>query len=105
MDGCFITRENSMKAILQTCIDIENRVGEIYQQLVNHPDASAELREIWQAMAHDELRHAHRIRLVADRLEMARIKECGVTDLEVQGLFDRADEIFHDAQAGNLVPR
>jgi rubrerythrin len=91
-----------MKAILQTCNDIENRVGEIYQQLVNHPDASAEQREIWQDMPHDALCHAHRIRLAADRLEMAGIKECGVTDLEVQGVFDRADEIFHDAQAGTL---
>ena len=27
-----------MKAILQTCIDVEERVGEIYQQLVDHPD-------------------------------------------------------------------
>jgi rubrerythrin len=91
-----------MKAILQTCIDIENRVGKIYQQLVDHTDVSTEFREIWQAMADDELRLAHRIRLVADRLEMAGIKECGVTDLEVLGLFDRAEEIFDDAQTGTL---
>lgn len=91
-----------MKAILQTCIDIEKRVGEIYQLMMKHPAASEELREIWQEMADDELRHAQRIRLVADRLEMAGIKACGLTDLEVRELFDRADEIYHDAQEGNL---
>jgi hypothetical protein len=31
--------EATMKAVLQTCIDVEERVGEIYQQLVEHPEA------------------------------------------------------------------
>ena len=39
-------RESTMKKILQTCIAIEERVGEIYQHLVKHPDANDELREI-----------------------------------------------------------
>ena len=73
-----------MKAILQTCIDIEERVGEIYQQLVKHPDANDELREIWQEMADDEMRHAHRIRLVGDRFEMAGVLVCGLSREDVQ---------------------
>jgi rubrerythrin len=91
-----------MKAILQTCVDIEERVGEIYQQLVKHPDANGELREIWQEMADDEMRHAHRIRLVSDRLEMAGLKDCGITEQEVRELLDRAGEILLDAQEGSL---
>jgi rubrerythrin len=91
-----------MKAILQTCIDIEERVGEIYQQLVNHPDANDELREIWQEMADDEMRHAHRIRLVSDRFEIAGVLVCGLSLEGVQELFDRAGEILLDAQEGSL---
>jgi rubrerythrin len=91
-----------MKAILQTCIDVEERVGEIYQQLVNHPDINEELRQIWQEMADDEMRHAHRIRLVSDRLEMAGVSECGLTGEEVQALLDRAGEILLDVQEGSL---
>jgi len=91
-----------MKAILQTCVAIEERVGEIYQQLVHHPEASEELGEIWQEMADDEMRHAHRIRLVADRLEMAGVTECGLTGEEAQGLLDRAGEILLDVQEGCL---
>jgi rubrerythrin len=91
-----------MKAILQTCVDIEERVGEIYQQLVKHPDANDELREIWQEMADDEMRHAHRIRLVSDRLEMAGVNDCGITEQEVRELLDRAGEILLDAQEGSL---
>ncbi|GEM_PF-2374683 len=91
-----------MKAILQSCIDVEERVGEIYQQLVNHPDANDELREIWQEMADDELRHAHRIRLVNDLFEIAGVLECGLNLEEVQELFDRAGEILLDAQEGSL---
>jgi rubrerythrin len=91
-----------MKAILQTCIDVEERVGEIYQQLVNHPEANDELREIWQEMADDEMRHAHRIRLVSDRFEMAGVVACGLTREGVQELLDRAGEILLDAQEGSL---
>ncbi len=91
-----------MKAILQTCIDVEERVGEIYQQLVNHPDANDELREIWQEMADDEMRHAHRIRLVNDRFEIAGVLECSLGREEVQELFDRAGEILLDAQECSL---
>ena len=91
-----------MKAILQTCIDVEERVGEIYQQLVNHPYANDELREIWQEMADDEMRHAHRVRLVSDRFEMAGVLVCGLNLEGVQELFDRAGEILLDAQEGSL---
>ncbi len=91
-----------MKAILQTCIDVEERVGEIYQQLVDHPDANDELREIWQEMADDELRHAHRIRLVNDRFEIAGVVNCNLSREGVQELFDRAGEILLDVQEGNL---
>jgi rubrerythrin len=91
-----------MKAILQTCVDIEERVGEIYQQLVKHPDANDELRELWQEMADDEMRHAHRVRLVSERLEMAGVKDCGITEQEVRDLLDRAGEILLDAQEGSL---
>ena len=91
-----------MKAVLQTCIDVEERVGEIYQQLVNHPDVNEELREIWLEMADDEMRHAHRIRLTADRLEMAGVTEIGISADEVQALLDRAGEILLDVQEGSL---
>ncbi len=91
-----------MKAILQTCIDVEERVGEIYQQLVNHPDANDELREIWQEMADDEMRHAHRIRLVNDRFEVAGVLKCSLTNEGAQELFDRAGEILLDVQEGSL---
>ena len=91
-----------MKAILQTCVDVEERVGEIYQQLVNHPDANEELREIWQEMADDEMRHAHRIRLVNDRFEIAGVMACGLSAEGVLELMDRAGEILLDAQEGSL---
>jgi rubrerythrin len=91
-----------MKAIMQTCIDIEERVGEIYQQFVKLPAASEELREIWQEMADDELRHANRIRLTVDRLEMAGIRDLGMSGEEVQQLLDRAGEILAEAQEGKL---
>ena len=91
-----------MKAILQTCVDVEERVGEIYQQLVNHPDANEELREIWQEMADDEMRHAHRIRLVNVRFEIAGVMACGLSAEGVLELMDRAGEILLDAQEGSL---
>ena len=91
-----------MKAILQTCIDVEERVGEIYQQLVDHPDANDELREIWQEMADDEMRHASRIRLVSDRFDMGGVIECRLSREGVQKLLDRAGEILLDAQEGSL---
>ena len=91
-----------MKAVLQACIDIEERVGEIYQLFVKHPDISDELRDIWQEMADDELRHAHRIRLVNDRFEIAGVVNCNLSREGVQELFDRAGEILLDVQEGNL---
>jgi rubrerythrin len=91
-----------MKAILQTCIAVEERVGDIYAELVKHPEADEELQEIWQEMADDEARHAHRIRLVADRLEMAGVSEVGISADEVQGLLDRAGEVLLEAQEGRL---
>ena len=91
-----------MKAILKTCVDVEERVGEIYQQLVKHPDANDELREIWQEMADDEMRHAHRIRLVSDRFDMAGVIACGLSREGVQELLDRAGELLLDAQEGSL---
>lgn len=91
-----------MKAILQTCIDVEERVGEIYQLLVEHPDANDELREIWQEMAEDEMRHAYRIRLVSDRFEIAGVMKCDLSREGVLELLDRAGEILLDAQEGSL---
>ncbi len=91
-----------MKAILQTCIDIEERVGEIYQQLMMHPDANKELRDIWREMADDEMRHAHRIRSVSDQFEIAGVLSCSLNHEEVQQLLDRAGEILLDAQEGSL---
>lgn len=91
-----------MKAVLQTCVDVEERVAAIYLELVQHPDAGEELREIWQEMADDEARHAHRIRLVADRLEIAGVTEIGLEAAEVQGLLDRAGELLQEAQEGAL---
>lgn len=91
-----------MKAILQTCIDVEERVGEIYRLLVKHPDANEELREIWQEMADDEMRHASRIRLVAERFEVAGVLTCNLTSESVQELMDRAGEILLDVQEGRL---
>ncbi len=91
-----------MKAILKTCIAVEERVGEIYQQLVAHPDANEELREIWQAMASDEAKHAYRIQLIADRLESAGVTKLNLNADQVQSLFDRAGEILLDVQEQNL---
>lgn len=91
-----------MSAILQVCIDIEERVGDIYRELVKHPAAGNELREIWQEMAFDEDRHARRIRLVSDRLEIAGITDFGLEDEEVRGLLDRAGELLLEAQEGRL---
>ena len=91
-----------MNAIMRTCIDIEERVGEIYQQFGKLPDADDELREIWQEMADDELRHAHRIRLTVDRLEMAGVADPGVSGDEILRLLDRAGEILLNAQEGKL---
>jgi rubrerythrin len=91
-----------MKAILQTCIDVEERVGEIYQQLINHPDANEELREIWQEMAADEMRHAQRIRQVRDRFEVSGVITCGLTADGVQELLERAGELLLEAREGRL---
>lgn len=91
-----------MLAILKTCIDIEERVAEIYQLLTEHPRAHAELREIWQEMADDERRHAYRIRLVGDRFALAGVLECGLSRTGVQELFDRAGEILCQVQEGDL---
>jgi rubrerythrin len=91
-----------MKAILQACIEVEERVGEIYRQLVKHPDAGEELRGIWREMADDEMRHAQRIRLVSERFEMAGVIMCGLDREGVQKLLDRAGEILHEAQNGKL---
>ena len=62
-----------MQAILQTCVQIEERVGAIYAELAQHPEANEELQQLWQEMADDEARHAKRIRLVADRLDEAAL--------------------------------
>jgi rubrerythrin len=91
-----------MKEILQTCIEVEDRVGEIYRQLVTHPDANEELREIWQEMAADEARHAERIRQVGARFEKAGVVVCNLTREGVQELLDRASEILQQAQDGRL---
>jgi rubrerythrin len=92
-----------MQAILRTCIDIEERVGDIYQQLVKHPEANDELRDIWQEMADDERRHAQRIRLVEERFTKAGVLECRLSLTDVQELLGRAEEILLDAQEGHLT--
>lgn len=92
-----------MQAILQTCIQVEEQVGAIYAELAHHPDADEELRQIWQAMADDEARHAHRIRLVADRLALAGVKQVSLDPAEVQALLDRAGEILQDVQEQTLT--
>lgn len=83
-----------MNPVLQTCVNIEMRVAGIYRELVNHPEATDELIKIWTEMAEDEVRHAKRIRLVADRLEIAGIGDVGVAAEDVQMLLDRANEIY-----------
>lgn len=91
-----------MKAILQTCIDIEERVGEIYKLLVGHPDADDELRDIWREMADDEMRHAQRIRVVRDRFEVTGVLLCSLSREGAQQLLDRASELLLEAQDGRL---
>ena len=83
-----------MNPVLQTCVTIELRVSSIYNELVNHPEATEELKEIWTEMAEDELRHAKRIRLVADRLDDVGVTYVGMSADEVQALLDRANEIY-----------
>lgn len=91
-----------MKEILQACIKVEERVSEIYQQLVYHPQANEELREIWREMAEDEIRHAQRIRQVGERFEKAGVITCDLTFEGAQELLARADAILLDAQQGRL---
>lgn len=91
-----------MKAILEACVAVEERVGEIYRLLVGHPDAGSELREIWQEMAADELRHAQRIRQVGSRFEQKGVMVCGLTLEGVQQLLERAEELRQDAAQGRL---
>lgn len=91
-----------MHAILQTCIAVEERVEAIYRALAGHPEANEELRQIWQEMADDEARHAHRIRLVVDRLELAGVTALDLTADEVQALLDRAGELLQEAEEGTL---
>jgi len=91
-----------MRAILQTCIDVEERVGEIYRLLAEHPQAGKELREIWLEMADDEDRHAQRIELVGERLENAGVRECGLSAREILALLDRAGEILQETQEDKL---
>lgn len=91
-----------MNSVLQTCVEIEKRVAAIYGQLVEHPEATDELKDIWREMAEDELRHARRIRLVADRLDLAGVTDVGVSPDQVQALFDRATEIYDVVIAGDL---
>ena len=83
-----------MNPVLQTCVNIEMRIGSIYRELTELPDASDELKDIWREMAEDEARHAHRIRLVADRLEIAGVTDHGLSLEQMQALYDRASEIY-----------
>lgn len=92
-----------MKEMLQSCIEVEERVAEIYRQLLNHPEADEELREIWHEMADDEVRHAQRIRLVRERFERAGVITCSLSREGVQKLLDRAAEILLDVQHGRLA--
>ena len=91
-----------MNPILQTCLNIESRVGTIYRELTKHPEASDELQDIWLEMAEDELRHAKRIRLVADRLEISGITEVGLSADQAQALLDRANELYGQVAEGSL---
>ncbi|MCK4535563.1 MAG: hypothetical protein KAT93_01035 [Desulfuromonadales bacterium] len=91
-----------MNSVLEICVDIERRVGAIYRELVRHPEANNELREIWQEMAEDEARHAERIQLVADRLDVAGMTDVGLTAEQAQALLDRAAEIYDDVVEGRL---
>lgn len=83
-----------MHPVLRTCIDIETRIAGIYQGLADHPQADGELQEIWTEMAEDELRHAKRIHLVADRLELAGMDGPGLSAQDMQRLLDRTDEVL-----------
>ncbi len=91
-----------MDSVLQTCVSIEMRVASIYKELVNHPEATGELKSIWTEMSEDEVRHAKRIRLVADRLDIAGIADAGMSADQAQTLFDRANEIYDQVQSGEL---
>lgn len=91
-----------MQAILITCVQVEERVEAIYRELSGHPAAGEDLKTIWRSMADDEARHARRIRLVADRLEMAGVESLELNAQEVQDLLDRAGEILQDVQEGRL---
>jgi rubrerythrin len=92
-----------MKTILKTCIEVENRVGEIYRHFMSHPDAGEELREIWGEMADDEMHHAERIRQVGARFERAGVMACRLNLDSAQQLLDRAVEILIEAHAGRLT--
>lgn len=91
-----------MNPVLQTCVNIEMRIGSIYRKLTELPDASDDLRDIWKEMAEDEARHAQRIRLVADRLEIAGITDPGLSMEQMQALYDRASEIYEQVVEGAL---
>ncbi|MDH3999050.1 MAG: hypothetical protein OET90_09465 [Desulfuromonadales bacterium] len=91
-----------MQAILKSCIQIEERVGSIYHELSQHPTASKELKSIWREMAEEEIKHAHRIQLVAARLQAAGITDLGLDATQTLSLFDRAGELLLEAQQQSL---
>ncbi len=91
-----------MNPVLQTCVNIEARVGDIYLELVKHPAANDELKDIWLEMAQDEVRHARRIRLVADRLEIAGLSHVGLPAEQMQALLERANEIYEQVVGGDF---
>mgnify|MGYP001478962622 CR=1 FL=1 len=91
-----------MQAILKLCVQVEERVGSIYAELAQYPSADPELHTIWQAMAEDEVQHAYRIRVIADRLHLAGVSELNLDPDLVQSLFDRAGEILQEVQEQSL---
>ena len=92
-----------MQAILSTCRQIEEQVGEIYRQLASYPGADGRLREMWRTMAEEEARHAERIHLIANRLESAGLQALSLDAQQAQQLLDRAAEIFADVQQQRLT--
>jgi hypothetical protein len=69
-----------MKAILQSCIDVEERVGEIDLQLVEHPEAGAP----------PDLQTTFKSPVEVDRGHTARLRSC------LKRLNDGAGPVFDD---------
>ncbi len=90
---------------LSVCAEIEDVVGNIYQELAERVECDAQLRALWTQMAHDEEAHAMQIRFAMRLPASQAFKSQTLPVAQAERLLQSARGILAGARTSSVNER